>query len=1410
MTDFCRITGHARNLPKPCYFPLLPPITPADAKKLCRITGKASIVHSFSPIISFGKPLRFDGVVGCKITKYEDCNYTRPIIEKNKDNEMTYHDLHSVLKKIKNKNDREVELYKMYVYHIAEQRLSLVITPELEEAIRMGELESLSMSKDGKYVNVKVFNGRIVKLRCKGMSYADIQERDDLYFGTGQNKDVLERQQNILNERNKRKANTMARKMRFEGLEAKAEEEYLRDTVKPPFKKPTVKFNAKQRAEKMAKMEAMMREQAQNKAIVLPKLDVKKANDEELQYERMFSDITTAQVTSINITIVSSGFDWAAAEAAESAGFDWDSFPHEEWIDPIQVEETAVKVEDVLVRGDVTKLDIVASVETVQPAVAMPEDLARAVIEMVDEKVLKQTENVSVTLKIMKNRENVPTFEEICKVASVIETAETGYMVQKEDGAEFISKSEYVQSDVKAVAGALVDVNDTKKFVVGQVIKLADQESFIAGQTVETAEGKKFVPGQTIMNRQGELNFVPGQCVKGLDEEINFVSGQIFHTPDGPKFVSGQVMDIGNGKQNFVVGQTINTEEGPKFTPGEVATDIYGEEVFVPGMKLPTVQGDKFIAGQAFQTETGLNFKPGQILDTVEGPTFVPGNTFETPEGKKFIKGDLVEAEDGKLKFERKPFEVPRISEWLVIPNKELVPLAFAERNVAGFIVNPTNTDGILVGEKLHGDMVETQDTVQFYITGKLPKDLPTEAKIIPGELIVNLEDKRFIPGKLMQTPEGEKFVPGQLVNTTHGEEFIPGQVVETSEGPKFVPGQLVMTSQGEKFVPGQVIVEDEGPKFVPGQIIQTNNGATFIPGQMMSTDEGQLFVPGQLVDTNDGPRFVPGQVVESQDGPKFIPGTIIETDEGLKYVPPDADEYDEDFEFSFQGYEISPEELRLLRVNPTDACPHSPIVSEECLIDTATLKKLAAESVVVHGVTPEPPPQEKKKKRKRTKVQIDGEEEKMEADEPDDGTEKYELLLKLIRASSCVNQQRKEKEMRKLSNILGDFEHETIPSVQVDAMLRILTLSDAAKEAFRAFFGDDEETINFIVENIENHEILNRNDEAKKALKKAIQEVITSKCDKEIEDIIHLLDMNPDNLLTDQKIQVLLTEAVGIVCVTGNVEVAGMLEKFISEPSDPNTLRDNPDVVKVLRQLLVLHQIAERDPETSRILQVLQSNPEGLKDRRKVRELLKSANQLLLRPDAAVKKFDIRHIASSKDIPQEIFQQIKDDRKEADKFIEMLPDELFQAIMGDKRCGEYLMGSLDSQKAKMAKTDLEKFKKGMAIVVTKESMQAVIPKEYSRSVCYGIIPYILIDEEGFKFFERGLTGRKLAPARVIENTWYMPDEFYLKKPSYAEWDEGEGKHCFFFLSVRLGEGNLTICRSSVHGSSFGVAFPEQ
>ncbi|XP_018008482.1 uncharacterized protein LOC108666173 [Hyalella azteca] len=1399
MASFCRITGHARNLPKPHYFPLLPPISPADAKKLCRITGRVTDLHHYSPIVAFGKPIKFDGVIGCRITMFENFTFARPIFIKTKENEKAFDYLEEVMVQMKNKKKKGADADKKFAYDVHEHKITIVVPPEMEEAIRCGEIENFSINKDCKLVQIKIRSGRIIKLNLEGIPKEEIEASESIFYGEGQSKEVLAEQQSVINERNKRKQDTMARKKLFEEKEKKEEELERRDIERPKSKKPLV-MSHKKRAEKKENMEKMLEEHKSNKSIVLPNFEAYGPDadpDEIVRYEMMLEEIAKAQKTSHSLVVCSTGFDWNEEKTA-AQGFDWDNFPAEvEDVKPIEVSSPGIMGDEKIMLGtQLITLNIVAAVETLEPAAAPSPEILTAISELKKDKRITKTEKVAETIKEFDCIDVVATFDEISKISSKMSRADIGFLVQRDGDTQFIPKTKFKETDAegRALSGAMVEIDDNKvkKFVTGQIIHLADGESFVAGQTMVSDDGKRFVPGHTVVDRDGEIKFIPGQSVVAQDGSSTFMAGQLVDTPTGPRFVPGQMLDRGDGKPVFIPGQTITTTDGPKFVPGEIVKDEEGFDCFVPGLPMPTEVGNTFVPGQTFQDEIGnVSFTPGQIVDTVEGPVFVPGKTFKTDKGeKKFVKGEIIRDKDGSIKFVQKEMNIPAIREELVIPSEELIPIAIAGKNVTGFAVNPTNTLNIEKGEKLIGDMVETANAVQFYLTGKMPDKMIAEAlKIISGKLEVGEDEQRFIPGRVITTAEGEKFVPGQLVMTSHGEDFVPGQIVETKDGPKFVPGQMVMTSEGEKFVPGQVIIEKSGPRFVPGQIIQTKSGATFIPGQMMNTNEGQKFVPGQLVESVDGPRFVPGQVIETAEGPKFVPGTVIETEDGLKYVPHEAEETgDEDIAIAFQGFEVTPEEMHLLTVNPTDARAHSPITNDQCLIDTRTLKRLASDTMEIHGKTPEPQPEKKKMKKAKKRVAIEApDDEEVEVEEEvveiDEGTDKLEILKMLFNAANTVSNVKKSREMKKVKALLGDDASLVFP-VETSAVAKILSsASDKDSDIIPIFLGPNEELVHEVMSQISSLDDVTCNDQVKKMIGSTLKSVVTNKCNQEISKMIGRLKDDPSCLMTDAKIQILLTEAVGIVCVLGDVEVASLLEKFISEPSDPSVLTDDPEVMNVLRQLLVLHEAAERDDDIAKLLQILRTNPEGLKSKKQIRAVLKKANKLLVEPSEYSKKgkkFDVRHVASSRDIPEEVFQQLKADKEEADKFLENLPDELFHAIMGDERAGNQVLEGLD-QTSQKAKADIARFRQGMAVVVTQSSVQAVIPRRYARSVYYGIMPYLLIDEQGFKFFERGLTGRKLAPSKIIENTWFKDDDYYKKQILYTK----SGEKCSVNLMGR-------------------------
>merc|ERR1712013_966406 len=121
MSSFCRITGKARDQPKPNFFPIIPPISPADARKLCKITGRRMDDHNFVPLLEFGKRPE---CVRCKITgtgnvkkempaetvegdqlhiPRDDYKYVAPILRKEvieKEYQKSFEDLQKLLKRL--------------------------------------------------------------------------------------------------------------------------------------------------------------------------------------------------------------------------------------------------------------------------------------------------------------------------------------------------------------------------------------------------------------------------------------------------------------------------------------------------------------------------------------------------------------------------------------------------------------------------------------------------------------------------------------------------------------------------------------------------------------------------------------------------------------------------------------------------------------------------------------------------------------------------------------------------------------------------------------------------------------------------------------------------------------------------------------------------------------------------------------------------------------------------------------------------------------------------------------------------------------------------------------------------------------------------------------------------------------
>lgn len=197
--SFCRITGRSRGLPKPNYFPLLAPISPADAKRCCRITGKSYGLpsHHYIPVLlsTLSKTDK------CKITNVADelgphhyhpeftygkrkhvvvadYRYVYPVLDPNNPEQNGLIDL---------LNGKDIIDEGHFVYKVEERRCHLVFPAHMEAAVRDGDVRDVMFAKNSDTVLLKMRKGKSVSI--------DLQEYEEsgekLYEGEGPRDDVL-------------------------------------------------------------------------------------------------------------------------------------------------------------------------------------------------------------------------------------------------------------------------------------------------------------------------------------------------------------------------------------------------------------------------------------------------------------------------------------------------------------------------------------------------------------------------------------------------------------------------------------------------------------------------------------------------------------------------------------------------------------------------------------------------------------------------------------------------------------------------------------------------------------------------------------------------------------------------------------------------------------------------------------------------------------------------------------------------------------------------------------------------------------------------------------------------------------------------------------------------------------------
>ncbi|XP_014257946.1 uncharacterized protein LOC106671546 [Cimex lectularius] len=1282
MTTFCRITGKSRGLPKPNYFPLLPPISPADAKRFCRITGKAYGLpsHHYIPVLvsKARNKKKHSEKPHVLIAGYR---YVFPCLK----------DAPTLIQLLEEKEEISDG---RYVYAVKERKYGLVFSAKLEKAVRDGDVRDVMLAKDADTVLLKMKKGGDISVEVRAL---DLQEIGDLFEGQGittvvkkkkptctdsirkifEDKEIASEQEAIEAERPRKKAAKGVRSWK------NVEPTHIDNVEKPSFDKwewKNFEANGIEGQTISTPAPISLKPTCVDLSVSTPGIIQQPYISDE------YTNLQTAQIVA----------------------------PFK----PLKLEVDSTLVQNVM-NMSADKLEKTTICEISHDDLPQLQDV-RELVELIDQGTVVEKNG---TQGIEVKREN--SFKFI--VGQTVETSKgsqfiPGQTMQSPSGEMFVPGIVTItENGPKLLPGLVIPVDGKNEFIAGQITLTSSGEKFVAGQHIQTSEGVKFQPGQTVLTEDG-IKFIPGQI---LDDR--FIPGQTVTTESGPQFIAGQTIESVNGTTlipgqsmwsedgwQFVHGVTMTVDSCSKFVPGRYVTDPESKELtFIPGQYVNENNREEFVPGVTVN-DNGLKFINGMSISTPEGHKFVQGRVVSGPTGNRFVPGTS-QTLDGETIFS---------------PAKETNELAYIDSEISFQPISPAITNILpkgLYSEGVYGHMVQSSHGVEFFPG---PATSLPAGKVVPGKLIRG-EEMKFVPGLMIE----DSFIPGQVVMTDRGEQFIPGQVIETAEGPKFVPGQIIHTSEGAKFVPGQAVETEEGPKFVPGQIVETKAGPTFIPGQVIFTDEGgSKFVPGQVVETIEGPRFVPGRVIETGDHVTFIPGQVVETSEGLRFVAQDLSGENGNSEFTVQGFEISPEELKLLQPMLTGA---NAVDAREMTIDSRMLRQLSEAGMAIGRQVNVDIPQVNVKSAPAMSTACSLA-QKFKLD-PVTTVKLSEIIAAVVQIGKLgeiigtseeikvlngilervVHCKNNEEAYKLISNIIEkEFNSNMLNGVDKlhsyitssESPLRKLNKVNVMKEVLNCHVKTDDLLDKFaIVMNEEDDNVsvalqyfsevqpeildsivqrfsdtvgkLEGEKEVVETLHRAIVATVRESSEQSIVDLLK----NTENL----DLKTLILEAVGLAKALDMHDTAVTLLGILSNPKCTNILAGDRVTLEILRRLTVMRKLAERRPELLAALKNLHTDPYRARTDPALRQLVKESAALLVIPEEGV---------TSKTIPTSLFF---------------------------------------SQNSLAMEEFLYKTKRVFSIlVIIKNGIQAIIPREASHSVLTGSVPYVVLDEKGLHYFQ--------------------------------------------------------------------------
>ena len=372
---------------------------------------------------------------------------------------------------------KEEDLERHFVYLLPAVLCGIIVPAEVEEAIRLGEIESMSINKN--------CDKAIFKIKGRPTMFIPLKESDisksegrELFDGKGQNKETLGRQKKVLEDKKKK---MFATRKIFEDLEKAADEELINDQDRPKGKGKIfggIAAKAKQYRQKLADFREMYTPEGNMS---------------------LYGDWKKS------LKLVVDKFDWE--KIGQVAGKELEGpLPKQAKLsltDDNQLTDRK-RIKNIYDPGTLG-IEVVPAVEEV---VIAKMEIPKELIEFVKMSKKEKSVNSSSLKTMFKDEDTVrvlATLEEFLLVVKKMEAPSFvssifGFIYDEGDGAKFSEKKKNIPSGSKIISGVIVRLEDGPVFVPGESISVGGGDRFVPGQRMSSVDGE-FIPGAAVRNK---------------------------------------------------------------------------------------------------------------------------------------------------------------------------------------------------------------------------------------------------------------------------------------------------------------------------------------------------------------------------------------------------------------------------------------------------------------------------------------------------------------------------------------------------------------------------------------------------------------------------------------------------------------------------------------------------------------------------------------------------------------------------------------------------------------------------------------------------------------------------------------------------------------------------------------------